>query len=524
MRLVHSMSAMLTVAALAAVSGCNQTTKQDSVGDNKSVGAIAAKLTLPDDSEIDAVSFSITGPGYSRTGSVPTNNSTVLTFRIGGVPVQAGYNIQLDADTQFGNHCTGSTSFDVLNNQTTLISVILNCGATDNDGDVLVNGAFVSCPVIASITAIPGEVTLGNSISLDSTISHGTNPVEWTGAGGTFATPNDYDTTFTCDVAGPHTLTVAVDAVGCSDARTVDVVCTLGAACGNGQLDPGEQCDDGNADNTDSCTTQCQNAVCGDGFVLAGTETCDDDNNLTEECAYGLASCSVCNSTCQDVAGEVDVCGDGTVDSAETCDDSNTTTEECAYGLASCSVCNSACQTGAGVTHLCGDGVVDAPDEQCDGGAGCNSSCQTVVDNCTPCRNANCVDYQGINWVAGCFDSSATGDTARAAAGAVFSPAQVQACVDAMACASANDCGRTFGSIANDCYCGAFDATFALDDCIASGPKGGVDAACSEQWRVATEQTSPANVLGDISAIALPAGWAYFLLECEASFCSSVCP
>jgi cysteine-rich repeat protein len=37
--------------------------------------------------------------------------------------------------------------------------------------------------------------------------------------------------------------------------------------CGNGLLDLGEECDDGNTDPTDACTNTCQIAHCGDGIV-----------------------------------------------------------------------------------------------------------------------------------------------------------------------------------------------------------------------------------------------------------------
>src|SRR5438105_2880201 len=45
--------------------------------------------------------------------------------------------------------------------------------------------------------------------------------------------------------------------------------------CGDGILDPGEQCDDGNFDSSDGCVG-CAFAFCGDGVVEAGLEQCDD--------------------------------------------------------------------------------------------------------------------------------------------------------------------------------------------------------------------------------------------------------
>lgn len=49
-------------------------------------------------------------------------------------------------------------------------------------------------------------------------------------------------------------------------------------ACGNGELDPGEGCDDGNNSSGDTCEADCRSmATCGDGDVDP-TEDCDDGN------------------------------------------------------------------------------------------------------------------------------------------------------------------------------------------------------------------------------------------------------
>jgi cysteine-rich repeat protein len=54
--------------------------------------------------------------------------------------------------------------------------------------------------------------------------------------------------------------------------------------CGNGRIDTGEQCDDGNTIDDDNCTAICQNPRCGDGAVRAGVETCDGGNVGTQTC------------------------------------------------------------------------------------------------------------------------------------------------------------------------------------------------------------------------------------------------
>lgn len=77
--------------------------------------------------------------------------------------------------------------------------------------------------------------------------------------------------------------------------------------CGDGQLDPDDQCDDANTDSGDGCSSSCRledgytcdlvgspcrllptcpnsscNSVCGDGFV-SDPETCDDGNQVAED-------------------------------------------------------------------------------------------------------------------------------------------------------------------------------------------------------------------------------------------------
>jgi cysteine-rich repeat protein len=47
------------------------------------------------------------------------------------------------------------------------------------------------------------------------------------------------------------------------------------ADCGNGKLDHGEACDDGNLEDGDTCLSTCEDAACGDGYLEAGVEECD---------------------------------------------------------------------------------------------------------------------------------------------------------------------------------------------------------------------------------------------------------
>lgn len=159
--------------------------------------------------------------------------------------------------------------------------------------------------------------------------------------------------------------------------------------CGDGAVDAGEACDDGNTTSCDGCSATCDLESCGDGTLCAGTgEQCDDGNTAgcdgcsptcqTEFCGDGVVcpsegescdppQCGVCGPTC--TAGPT--CGDGILDATcgESCDDGN---------ALSCDNCSATCQP-----ESCGDGIVCASQgEQCDPPAGggvcpsCTSTCQ----------------------------------------------------------------------------------------------------------------------------------------------------
>ena len=194
----------------------------------------------------------------------------------------------------------------------------------------------------------------------------------------------------TCDDGNTETEACAYGETSCTVCHAT-CQSTDGAVsyCGDGSIDTAnsETCDDG-ADNgspnfcTDTCTGTVP-ATCGNGVLESG-ETCDDGNTVTEACAYGETSCTVCDGSCNQAPGAVSYCGDGSIDSpgGETCDDGNTVTEACAYGETSCTVCDGSCNQAPGAVSYCGDENIDsASGEICDDGVyngmpeACNSTC-----------------------------------------------------------------------------------------------------------------------------------------------------
>ncbi len=137
--------------------------------------------------------------------------------------------------------------------------------------------------------------------------------------------------------------------------------------CGDGLLDPGEACDDGNTSDNDACVSGCVAATCGDGFWWSGMEECDDG------AANSNATPDACRTDCTPAR-----CGDAVIDTGEACDDGNTIDTD---------ACRNTCARAG-----CGDGVV-GPGEECDDGNGVNT------DACpNSCVAATCGD--GFVWAA----------------------------------------------------------------------------------------------------------------------------
>jgi cysteine-rich repeat protein len=150
-----------------------------------------------------------------------------------------------------------------------------------------------------------------------------------------------------------------------SSSGVVSGIDTDGAICGNGVLEAGEECDDGNNVSDDGCSESCTQEVqagfCGNGVVEDG-EGCDDGPQNSDAGACTLA----CTKA---------MCGDGLVfGGVEECDAG----EENDDSAACTAVCKKA---------YCGDKLVQDGVEQCDDGAAvngqflskCNSECTGVV-------------------------------------------------------------------------------------------------------------------------------------------------
>ena len=184
----------------------------------------------------------------------------------------------------------------------------------------------------------------------------------------------------------------------------------VGFPCGNGELDPGEECDDGNASSADDCRTDCTVPRCGDGIVDPG-EACDGG---------GPAGC--CSESCEALADDT-ACDDG---------DGCTQSDVCLGGecLGAPVVCTpgsdceaSVCDPASGTCvvtpfdgDLCDDGDACTLVDRCRAGvcvsgpaAFCDDGDACTVDSCDPLAGCVFTRLDGFAGVLCTFDASRTG-------------------------------------------------------------------------------------------------------------------
>src|SRR6478609_9132801 len=85
----------LTLAAFAPLAGCSR--EPSNHGDVDSAGSIGLQLTAAPGITLNAVSYTISGNGFTKTGGIDVSGAPIISGTVGGIPAGKGYTITLTA-------------------------------------------------------------------------------------------------------------------------------------------------------------------------------------------------------------------------------------------------------------------------------------------------------------------------------------------------------------------------------------------------------------------------------------------
>jgi hypothetical protein len=91
-----------------------------------------------------------------------------------------------------------------------------------------------------------------------------------------------------------------------------------------------------------------------------------------------------------------------------------------------------------------------------------------------------------------------------------------QACTAMLRCTVASHCYQGTGDL-EQCYCG----DQKLTDCLTL--PGAARGPCKSEIETAARTTNPMDVGQRVTDLKYPAGWAFFLLQCDNTMCASEC-
>jgi cysteine-rich repeat protein len=221
------------------------------------------------------------------------------------------------------------------------------------------------------------------------------------------------------------------------------VDCRWAAHCGDGVVDPQEECDlgEGNSNRSEmveACRTDCRFSLCGDGRV-EGFEACDDGNqNSGDDCS---ATCQNEELGCDGVADSglvLDGCGvcggdDSTCVGCDGVADSGLVVDACGVCGGDDSTCVGCDGVGDSGLVLDGCGVCGGDDSTC---VGCDGVADSglVVDACGVCGgdHSTCVGCDDVANSGKVWDQcrvcDGDGTSCLDCAGVLYGPSQLDAC------------------------------------------------------------------------------------------------
>ena len=205
---------LLALGASATLHGCaSEPLGSDGV---EQTGSLGLNLGVAPGVTLNSVTYTITGNGFSKSGSIDVSGSSAISGTIGGIPAGNGYTLTLTATSaEGGASFTGSAKFNVTAGKTTAVTIHLKGTATSGNGSVTVNGTLNVGPVIDELTVTPLEVNVGSKITLTGVAKdadQGPSPLSyyWSTTGGLIDSPIGPNATLTSTTPGTFTVKLTV--------------------------------------------------------------------------------------------------------------------------------------------------------------------------------------------------------------------------------------------------------------------------------------------------------------------------
>jgi arylsulfatase A-like enzyme len=223
----------------ALATGCSSEPIADRAGVEQ-VGALGINLEAAPGVTLGSVAYSITGNGFSKSGSIDTSGSPTISGTIGGIPEGNGYTITLTATSVEGNQSfVGSASFNVTARRTTSVTIHLQGSGASRNGNVAVTGTLNAGPVVDQLSVSPLTVFVGKSVTL---VGSGTDPDNgplplsyyWSSTGGSIDDPIAPHATLTSASPGTFAVKLTVSDGESTDSATTTVTFVKPDAGGSG--------------------------------------------------------------------------------------------------------------------------------------------------------------------------------------------------------------------------------------------------------------------------------------------------
>lgn len=244
-----SLVCLLALGAAAVVNGCSSEPLSGEGVEN--TGSLGLALQVGPGVTVNAVTYSITGNGFSKTGSIDVSGASTISGTIGGIPAGNGYTLTLTATSADGGTTfTGSATFNVTAGKTTAVTIRLKGTATTGNGSVTVNGTLNVAPVIDELTVTPLNLNVGSSVTLNGVAKDADSapsPLSyyWSTTGGVIDNPVGPNAKLTSTTPGTFTVKLTVSdgdltTSGSTTVTFVDPAAGGGGAGGGGGQGPAQ--------------------------------------------------------------------------------------------------------------------------------------------------------------------------------------------------------------------------------------------------------------------------------------------